>query len=178
MKIRELNDVIVIWGVVSSAGISYLKEQTRNTATIVVVPENRPFLIGVHHTIPLLKQEKIPFTYCTDNMVGFLFSQGKTREVLLFCQDMDEQTARGPCGSVFVTYLARLHQVPVKLLREGESTAHFLDRDASTLAGKKVVLPGQEHCIELAHDEFIERDCGITVLGEIPQSTREEYHEL
>jgi methylthioribose-1-phosphate isomerase len=84
LKIEELDDLILIWGPLSREGLSYLQEEELGKNLRVLVPENRPFMIGLMHNIPLLKKNGIRSVYCTDNMLGFLFYKRKISELLLF----------------------------------------------------------------------------------------------
>src|SRR4030065_849818 len=49
----------------------------------VYVDETRPVLQGARLTAWELKKEKIPFTLITDNMAGFLMSQGKIDKIIV-----------------------------------------------------------------------------------------------
>jgi hypothetical protein len=120
LKIEEFDDLILIWGPLSREGISYLQEQEWNGALRVLVPEHRPFLIGLAHNIPLLKKHGIPSVYCTDNMLGFLFYKRKISTLLLFCKDVGEEEMTGYCGSLFAVLLAKLHGTGIRVFHQDE----------------------------------------------------------
>ena len=124
----------------------------------VLVPENRPFMIGLLHNIPLLKKNGIRSVYCTDNMLGFLFYKRKINELLLFCKEVHEKEMTGYSGSLFAVLLAKLHGAGIRVFHQDEFPANFADTDASTLSGKKFITPGQEHLVCGPEDERIEKD--------------------
>ena len=78
MKLEDLNNLILIWGVLSKDSLGLFKEET------ILVPENRPFLYGLKHNVPLLEDNNIPFVYCTDNMIGHLFYRNKNKKDIYF----------------------------------------------------------------------------------------------
>lgn len=170
MKIEELKDLILIWGPLSRQGLCYLQEEELGRDFRVLVPENRPFMIGLLHNIPLLKKNGIRSVYCTDNMLGFLFYKRKISELLLFCKDVREKEMTGYCGSLFAVFLAKLHGAGIRIFHQGELTANFTDTDASTLSGKKFISPGQEHLVCRPEDERIEKDL---VAGDIGSMKKE-----
>lgn len=79
----------------------------------VYVNETRPFLQGARLTAWEFKQEKIPATLVTDNMVGYLMQQGKVDAVVVGC---DRVAANGDVANKIGTYtvavLAKRHGVP------------------------------------------------------------------
>jgi hypothetical protein len=158
LKIRELDDLILIWGPLSKQGLFYLQEEELRRDLRVLVPENRPFMIGLMHNIPLLKKNGIRSVYCTDNMVGFLFYKRKISELLLFCKDVREKEMTGYCGSLFALLQAKLHGVGIRVFHQDEFLIEFADTDASTLSGKKFIAPGQDHLVCRPEDERIEKD--------------------
>ena len=88
MKIKEINHLTLIWGGLSKEGLSYLRNKANKNKVVILVPENRPYLLGLKYNIPLLEKEKIPLVYCTDNMLGFLFYKEKIEETVLFCKEI------------------------------------------------------------------------------------------
>ena len=165
MKIEELKNSILIWGALSEGGLSYLKDRTRDNDLKVLVPENRPSMIGLKHNIPLLKKEGIPFIDCTDNMLGFLFYKKKIKETVLFGKKKEESHILAISGSLFAVYLTKLHGVPLKVLIQGKVSCNYLDRDASTLGGKKFILSKEKPFVQEASDELIDpdKDLNLTV---------------
>ncbi|MGZ9143523.1 MAG: S-methyl-5-thioribose-1-phosphate isomerase [Candidatus Binatia bacterium] len=79
----------------------------------VYVNETRPFLQGARLTAWELKQEKIPATLVTDNMVGYLMQQGRVDAVVVGC---DRVAANGDVANKIGTYtvavLAKRHAIP------------------------------------------------------------------
>ncbi len=134
----NIDKAVLIWGPVSKEGVEYLRFQRRQ----VIICENRPYLLGLKHNKPLIEEAKLRFTYCTDNTIGHLLYKKAVREAVLFCEKQDG-VIKGLSGSLYVWLLARIHHIPVKLLQEGEVDLEgFLDKDAGTLDGKKVVKKG------------------------------------
>jgi len=134
----NIDKAVLIWGPVSKEGIDYLQFQRKQ----VVIPENRPYLLGLKYNKPLIEKAGLRFVYCTDNTIGHLLYKKAVREAVLFCKK-EEGIIKGLSGSLYVWLLARIHHIPVKLLQEGEvDLENFLDKDAGTLDGKKVVEEG------------------------------------
>ncbi len=79
----------------------------------VYVDETRPVLQGARLTTWELKKEKIPFTLITDNMAGFLMSQGKIDKIIV---GADRIAANGDTANKIGTYslavLAQVHHIP------------------------------------------------------------------
>ncbi len=79
----------------------------------VLVPETRPYLQGARLTAWELKQEGIPLTLITDNMVGHFLQTGKVGAVVV---GADRIAANGDTANKIGTYpmavLAREHGVP------------------------------------------------------------------
>ncbi|MFA5323684.1 MAG: S-methyl-5-thioribose-1-phosphate isomerase [Smithella sp.] len=79
----------------------------------VFVDETRPVLQGSRLTAWELKKEKIPHTLITDNMAGFLMSQGKIDKIIV---GADRIAANGDTANKIGTYslavLALAHGIP------------------------------------------------------------------
>lgn len=151
MKLNDINNAVLVWGVVSDEGMKRLKEQN----CIVIVAENRPYLIGLKHNIPLLKKEKVNFVYCTDNMLGLLFYKGKIKKTFVFCKQRKEENI-GICGSLYVCLLSSLHNVQVEIVPQAEVDFEGLDRDVSSLGARGFVLEEyKQGCIIEADDEVL-----------------------
>ncbi|MBN2119834.1 MAG: hypothetical protein JW734_02095 [Candidatus Omnitrophica bacterium] len=146
MKLVNAGKFILVWGPVSQEGLEELKRE----GLPVLVPENRPFLLGLKHNIPLFKESNINFVYCTDNMLGLLFYKGKIKKTFLFYRESDEQALAGICGSLYVALLSKLHNVRVEILNEAKVDLDRLDVDASSLEGKNFILQEnkEEYIIE------------------------------
>ena len=79
----------------------------------IFVDETRPLLQGARLTAWELKKEGIPFTLITDNMAGFLMSQGKIEKVIV---GADRIVANGDVANKIGTYsvavLAKENGIP------------------------------------------------------------------
>ena len=155
MKIKDINRLTLIWGGISEEGLSYLRNKVNKNNFVILVPENRPYLLGLNYNIPLLEKEKIPLVYCTDNMLGFLFYKGNIEETILFCKKMAEKGVLGVCGSLYATLLSKAHNVPVKVFLQGKVDFSGMDRDASVLQGKKLTLGKDAGQVEECSDEIV-----------------------
>jgi methylthioribose-1-phosphate isomerase len=149
MKLKEIEKAILIWGPISNQGLSYLKEQKG----LVIIAENRPYMIGLKYNKPLLKKEGIKFVYCTDNMLGILFYKKKIKEAILFYEKKEEGKILAITGSLYFYLLAKLHNVAIKFFLQEK--INFLDSDASTIDGlvfisdKEKVMRPEKEWIEL-----------------------------
>ena len=151
MKLEDIKRAVIIWGAVSPEGISELEKEP-----LVIVAENRPFLLGLKHNIPLLREAGINFLYCTDNVLGFLLYKGKIEKTYLFYREKSEKGLIGTCGSLYIYLLSKLHNVPLKVMTGGEIDLVNSDKDASTLGGKDFILQDKGcGCIIEANDELI-----------------------
>jgi methylthioribose-1-phosphate isomerase len=145
MKLNQIDKAILVWGPVSKEGLTYLKEQKE----LVVISENRPYMIGLRHNKPLLEREGIRFVYCTDNMLGILFYKKKVKEALLFYEKKEEGKILAICGSLYFYLLAKLHNVAIKFFLQEK--IDFLNKDASCIDGlvfvsdkDKIIKPEKE----------------------------------
>jgi len=79
----------------------------------VIADETRPFLQGARLTAWEMVQEDIPVTLITDNMAGFMMSQGEVDAVVV---GTDRVAANGDVankiGTYMVAVLARRHNIP------------------------------------------------------------------
>lgn len=165
MKVEELNSSVLIWGSLSAEGLQYLRGVTAKGNWRIVVPENRPSMIGLNHNIPLIKERGLSCVYCTDNMLGFLFYKRKINQVVISYNRMSDKEIVAGCGSLFVLCLARLHAVRVKFILQGDFDPSGFDKDASSLGGKSFVLSQDAAFIQPALDEVINKDCqGVDIL--------------
>ena len=77
MRIEKLKDLILIWGNISPYGIRHIKSEILyNNSSMVLIPEMRPYLLGLK-IAETLNKEGIDHVYATDNMISFLFYRGK-----------------------------------------------------------------------------------------------------
>lgn len=135
MKLKDINNAVLVWGIISGEGLKKIEQEN----CVVIVPENRPYLIGLKHNIPLFKKGDVRFVYCTDNTLGMLFYKDKIKKTIVFCGRQGEKNI-GICGSLYVYLLSKLHNVPVEILTQGKTDFSVLDRDVSTLGHKNFVL--------------------------------------
>ena len=149
MKIKELNNLILIWGVLSKENLKFLKGER------VLVPENRPFLYGLKHNIPILKENNISFVYCTDNMLGHLLYKNKIKKTFIFYKENIKDKVIGPCGSLYVSLLSKLHGVAVEFFLGAKVNFNNIDLDASTLGGKEIISGSVKRWAEPSKDEVI-----------------------
>ncbi len=79
----------------------------------VIADETRPFLQGARLTAWEMVQENIPVTLITDNMAGYMMSQGEVDAVVV---GTDRVAANGDVankiGTYMVAVLARRHNIP------------------------------------------------------------------
>jgi len=117
MRLNEMKEGLLLWGVPACKGIKEIKERMQDNRDLyVLVPEMQPYLFGLEVARRLAK-ENIKHLYATDNMLGILFFKQKIKEVLFFYKDLTDQKFWGICGSLYVCLLARLHHVSIKPLQ-------------------------------------------------------------
>ena len=132
MRLNELGEVVLLWGVPSDKEIAMVKERGEvNRDLYVLVPEMRPQCLGLE-IARRLNEKGIQHTYATDNMIGILFYQNKINEVLFFYKDLRDNHLVGICGSLYICLLAHLHNVPIKPIQgkpiiQSAQTASLLD---------------------------------------------------
>jgi translation initiation factor 2B subunit (eIF-2B alpha/beta/delta family) len=117
MRLSELQEGLLLWGLPSRQGIAVVKNKAQvDQGMYVLVPEMRPYWLGL--TIAKrLQEEGIKNVYATDNMLGILFYKSKVKEVLFFYKELADQHVIGICGSLYVCLLAHEHNVPIQLLQ-------------------------------------------------------------
>jgi hypothetical protein len=117
MRLDEMKEGLLLWGLPPPQGIAEIKKQVAATQGLyVLVPEMRPYLFGLEVARRLTK-EGIKHVYATDNMLGIIFFKHKIREVLFFYKHLTDRHFLGICGSLYVCLLARLHSVPIKTMQ-------------------------------------------------------------
>jgi translation initiation factor 2B subunit (eIF-2B alpha/beta/delta family) len=153
MRLNELGEVILLWGVPSNKKIAMIKERgASNRDLCVVVPEMRPHCLGLE-VAKRLDEGGIQHTYATDNMVGILFYQHKIKAVLFFYKDLIDDHLVGMCGSLYVCLLAHVHNVPIEPVRGDATTQSF---SAASLLDEYMRFQ-YNHVIEAA-DEYVPMD--------------------
>jgi methylthioribose-1-phosphate isomerase len=91
MRLDEINDGLLLWGLPSRQGVAAIKKRVEATQGLyVLVPEMRPTLLGLE-IAKTLKKKSIKHVYATDNMVGILFFKNKVKEILFFYKDYRDQ---------------------------------------------------------------------------------------
>ncbi len=85
----------------------------KNKKISVIADETRPYLQGARLTVWELQQDNIPVTLITDNMAGYIMSQGKVDAVIV---GADRIAANGDTANKIGTYsvaiLANFHKIP------------------------------------------------------------------
>ena len=101
----------------------------------VFVDETRPYLQGARLTVFELKQEKIPHTLITDNMVGYIMKTEKIDAVIV---GADRIASNGDVANKIGTYslsiLAKFHKIPFYVVAPSSTV------DFSTLYGSKIEI--------------------------------------
>ena len=92
---------------------------------IYFILEGRPDLLASKTTIQAFLKKKIIPTVITDNMAGFFFYKDLVKEVRLSYQYDDETGALCDIGALILGVLAKMHNVPVHLLK-GQLRRRFL----------------------------------------------------
>ena len=155
MKLQDVNNALLIWGVLSQDGLGQIKEGK----SLVIVPENRPYFIGLRHNAGLLKKENINFVYCTDNMIGLLFYKNKIKETFFFYKELNNNGIIGGCGSLYVCLLSKIHNIPIKLNPQANlefasscgASCFIMDAGPDTRIREEGLISGAE-------DEFVEME--------------------
>jgi methylthioribose-1-phosphate isomerase len=79
----------------------------------VVADETRPYLQGARLTVWELQQDNIPVKLITDNMAGYLMSQGHIDAVIVGADRIaDNGDAANKIGTYSVAILADYHKIP------------------------------------------------------------------
>ncbi|MCM8773834.1 MAG: hypothetical protein NC820_03760 [Candidatus Omnitrophica bacterium] len=151
MKLKDISSSLFVWGAISEDGLNYIKDKNK----IVIVPENRPYLIGLKWNVPLLESKGIRFVYCTDNMLGILLFKRKIDELVIFYREVNDSGMFGICGSLYVSILSKLHNLSIKTFPQGRIDLSYFDEDASKLGGKKFITQESDNSVVIPEDEFI-----------------------
>lgn len=152
MRLRDIENATLIWGVVSKEAI----EKIKKSVPLVIIPEHRPFMTGLKYNCPRLRRENIAFVYCTDNALGLLFYKGAISNTMLFYKEKREEGVLGLSGSLYAALLSRLHNIPVEIMAQGNCSPDAFMDDVSVLGGKKFIFEeNKSDCIVAPEDEFI-----------------------
>jgi len=109
----------------------------------VLVPEMRPYLYGGKIVANGLLKEKITITLITDNMMGFFFYKGLVKKVYLFYKKRQSNGLLAYPGATLIALLSHHHKVKLNVFRGKEGVPEvLLDRDSSTLLGKRILPEG------------------------------------
>ncbi|MDP8259495.1 MAG: hypothetical protein P9L96_00595 [Candidatus Gygaella obscura] len=158
MKIDNLKESILVWGTLSDEALMYLKQPQKDNALNVIVAENRPFLLGIKYNVLKLNKENIPFVYCTDNMLGFLFYRKKISQVVICYKKKEKKSLLADSGSLFAVLLAKLHNVKVRAFPQGNLDYSTLDKNSATLDGKAMLLDEDKDFVQETKDELIKEE--------------------
>ncbi|UCD15641.1 MAG: hypothetical protein JSV34_00895 [Candidatus Omnitrophota bacterium] len=140
MELKDIKDATLVWGALSAETVKLLKK----TARAVVVPEIRPALVGLYHNAPLLRKADIEVVCCCDNVVGLLFYKGKISKTVLCYKRQVAAGVVARAGSLYAALLSKLHKVPVEAVLEGNVDCQGVDKDVSTLGGRRLI--GEDDC--------------------------------
>ncbi len=139
IETREQKRLVLLYGVPHSDDYAQLSHALKDEqADGFLVPEMRPQLWGAQEVAQEFIQRGMSTTLISDNMMGIFFAQKEIRCVYLFYQKLDENGPVGICGSLLVARLAQIHEVPIKLLRSGETPPQSLDDTVTTFVGQQV----------------------------------------
>jgi methylthioribose-1-phosphate isomerase len=137
MKLADIHDAVLAWGPVSKEGLVLLAKER----SLVVVPEQRPSLCGLKHTLPLCHREKIASFCCADNALGILFYKNKIKKTFIFYKEKTEEGIHCSSGTLYAALLSKIHGVPISLHLQGDFSLETCDKDARTLGGRDFLLP-------------------------------------
>ncbi|MCP4653391.1 MAG: translation initiation factor eIF-2B [Candidatus Omnitrophica bacterium] len=151
MKLNDIKKAVLVWGPISEEGILRI----RQSGWLVVVAENRPFMVGLLHNCPLLKKKNIQFVYCTDNALGLLFQQNRIYKTIIFCKNQTKDGVFALTGSLQVALLSKLHNVKIEVAAAAQFQS---EANVSTLGGKRFILNASKDDMVEAQDEFIEEE--------------------
>lgn len=152
MELSKVIDAILIWGPVSPQGFMVLRKEIG----LVVVPENRPFLIGLRQNAYAFRRESIPYVLCPDNAIGLLLYKKKIRKTIIFAKDIQGSSITGVCGSLYAALLSKLHGVPVEVMLAGNFNYAGSDKDAGVMASKKIINSADCDNVIAPQDEVFE----------------------
>ena len=138
MKLLE-EKVILMWGLITEESIIKIKKENKT----VILPEHRPYLLGLKYNLSRLKQHGILCVYCNDNSLGFLFYKGMIEKTYLLYIDKQAEGLQCFSGSLYVVLMSKLHNIPLEAIKGGRIENTFLDKDAATLEGRSLLIEEQ-----------------------------------
>ena len=136
MDIDRAKKLIVVWGKVSEEGALWIAEQNQR----VLVPEQRPYLLGLKYNAGVLESENIDWVYCTDNVLGLMFYEKRIDKVCLFCESIGGDKVEILSGGLYIALLAKIHNIPRHIFLQASFDLSSYDRDASTIERKDFIL--------------------------------------
>jgi len=150
MDIDKLNNSLFIWGALEPAHLPRLLKYNGT----VIIPEMRPYMIGLKHNLPLLKKQKISAVYCTDNMLGILLFKRKISEVVILYHQKREDGISAASGALYTAQLASLHGVKITLQPAGrlDYNTIFKDHSAAVFCGKPIGEVSAKETVTVSED--------------------------
>lgn len=136
MKLSEIKNAVILWGIPSKEIIEELKDR----GCLVVVPEQRPSLLGLKQVMPILAKEGISHLYCTDNVLGFLFYKKRLKKTYLGFNEERGSDISASSGSLYISLLSKIHNIEIKIFPSVKGSLQKSDEDASTLDKKDFIL--------------------------------------
>jgi hypothetical protein len=152
VKLQNISDTILVWGAVSLEGIRRLKEEK----SLVIVPEHRPFMLGLKYNYPRLCREGLRFLYCTDNTLGTFFYKNAINRTMVFYKEKKDKGLILAPGSLYAIMLSKLHNVSLEYLVQDNLNPGIYQGDVCILGEKNFVLKenSKEYVIP-SEDEFL-----------------------
>jgi hypothetical protein len=152
MKLNDIENAVLLWGCVGEEAF----DEVIPPGALIVVPEQRHFLHGLKHTVPLVQKRGARFVYCPDPALGLLFFQGRIEKSVIAYRQKLKEGVRAWSGGLYVALLSRFHGRPVAFTASSQECGEVCDKDASTIEGENFVLAENIDCsIIEAQDEFI-----------------------
>ncbi|MDY6863040.1 MAG: hypothetical protein SV062_08630 [Thermodesulfobacteriota bacterium] len=141
MKIDEVDKLFLLTGIAKKTSLKEAFEiVNKEKNSYVLLPELRPYLIGLNYHAPILKETGIPFVYITDNMAGYLFEKRKIKKTIFFYEKRTDKGLLGVTGSLYFCLLSAIHKVPIEPLPGGRvKLDEFLNRNASDIDGTALI---------------------------------------
>lgn len=112
MKLKDINNIPLIWGNPSNNFIETTKDST------FIIPEMRPSLLGLNVAKRLNINNKV--VYITDNMIGLLFYKNKISNIIFFFIEKNDNYYSCIPGSLYLYLLAKNHKINIDFL-EGKA---------------------------------------------------------
>jgi methylthioribose-1-phosphate isomerase len=110
MSIKKKKSTVLIYGNFQESLFDRLQKKKRPH---IVVMEGRPNLEAARQVSQQLLDRRMTPTIISDNMAGFLFSQGMIKEVWLAYHSSAQDGITGTIGSLILAILGKKHHVPV-----------------------------------------------------------------